>query len=61
MGGRGREIAMVYFSSYSMGVSDKPFIIIIHGYYYQVLICSGSQGTFFFHITWDKYCVFNLD
>lgn len=48
MGGRGTEIAMACFSSYSMGVSDKPFIIIIHGYCYQVLICSGSQGTFFF-------------
>lgn len=48
MGGRGTEIAMACFSSYSMGVSDKPFIIIIHGYCYQVLICSGSQGTLFF-------------
>lgn len=63
MGGRARETAMVCFSSYSMGVSDKPFIIIIHGYYYEVLICSGSQGTFLFtqlgintvHSTWFEF------
>lgn len=42
------EIAALCSGSCSGGVSDKPFIIIIRGYYYQLLICSGSQGTFIF-------------
>lgn len=64
VGGRAEErrggAAVLCFGSYSVGVPGKPFIIIIHGYCYQVLTCSCSQGFFFFCVTCDKYCVFNL-